>query len=169
MNLSEFAKVVAESRKKESPRMIYNASIDHAKLLFTELIQDAIERKEDIRIVSGELNPTFYGALTDDATRALDKKITIKLIVLNPDIDLTKNPFVSILLNKGGEVYKAKSKLDMPHYILVGDKRFRLELDHKQAKAVASFNNEGIGKTLKNNFDNIVFSKEVDRQIQSSQ
>jgi len=47
------------------------------------------------------------------------------------------------------------SNIKSAHFILVGDKRFRAETDHDQAKAIASFNRESIGETLSEIFTQI--------------
>ena len=78
----------------------------------------------------------------------------VKLIVLNK-IDLTGNAFYKAVAEGGGVAYKSSADYRMPHFLLVGDSQFRLELDHKQTKAVASFSNPAIGKILKSAFDDL--------------
>lgn len=164
MSLSEFSKIVADCRKKESTKIIHNASYEHARELFINLIDEARVRKEDVLITSGNLNPDFYGVLIDDTKEAIKGGVKVKLAVLNPSADIKNNPFANMVLKEGGVVYKAKGEMKYPHFILVGDKRFRLELDHEQTKAIACFNNPGIGKFLKDNFEAIASSNLVEQQ-----
>jgi hypothetical protein len=151
--MDSFTKVLVECRKKESTRMLHNASIEHAKVLFENLIDMGRELKEPIRIVSGKLNTEFYGQLTDKAEQALKENTPIELVVVDPDINLDDNPFANIIRESGGHVYQTTEKIEYPHFILVGEKRFRLETDHAQTKAVACFNNIEVGTFLHKMFN----------------
>lgn len=164
MNLPEFSKIIADCRKKESTKIIHNASYEHARELFINLIGEARVRKEDVIVASGNLNPDFYGELVDITKEAIKGGVQVRVAILNPTTDVKDNPFSAMILKEGGVVYKAKNEIRIPHFILVGDKRFRLEVDHEQSKAIACFNNRGIGEFLKNVFEKIVSSNLVERQ-----
>lgn len=152
----EFLKLVDECRRKQSSQMIHNASYEHAKVLFANLIQEAGDLKEDVIIVSGELHQDFYGSLTEETECALKKGVRVRLAVLSPGADMEQHPFVDLLRRYNATIYTPSNSLSIPHFILVGDKRFRLETDHKQTKAVASFNNQQAGAVLKDIFENCI-------------
>jgi|WetSurSiteA1Bulk_404760.scaffolds.fasta_scaffold67350_2 hypothetical protein len=157
MSSVEFSKMVSDCRKKESTQIIHNASYEHAKILFNNLIQEAGEKNEDITIVSGELFLDFYESLIPDTEKALQKGIKISLAVCNIPENFDTHPFVSLLKKYNMSIYKpVEGCVSLPHFIVVGTKRFRLEIDHKQTKAIACFNNEQIGKILKTIFDQCI-------------
>lgn len=144
---------VDNCRKNESDELIQNAAWDHAVYLFKNLLEVAAEKKESVRLISGHLNNKFYSELSDVLQKCIDANVKFELIVLDDEIDEQKNNFLQILQNyHNGEVYilPAGYKFSAPHMLLVGDKakRFRLETDHSQTKAVASFNNSSVGESL---------------------
>jgi sugar-specific transcriptional regulator TrmB len=159
--MDSFSKAVEECRKKESTRVLQNASIVHAKELFLNLIDEARAKKENVAIVSGELNREFYSQLAETTQKALSEGIQVSLLVTNPDVRLDQHPFAQTILRAGGEVYEATEKLAAPHFIVVGDKRFRVETDHDQTKAIACFNNSVVGHALRELFDTLVKSSHV--------
>lgn len=156
----EFLKLVSECRKKQSSLMIHNASYEHAKILFINLLQEASVRKEDVIITSGKLYLDFYNSLIDETEKILKNGVKIRLAVINPEPDLEQHPFVSLLRKYNATIYTATASCSLPHFILIGDKRFRLETDHEQTKAVASFNNQQIVSVLKS-----IFEESISRQI----
>lgn len=153
---SEFSKLVKYCRESLSNKLIYNASIEHAKELVKNLIEVAGERKEDIRIVTGHLHKDFYENLCDTIQDTLKKGVKVQLAVLNPDTNLTGHRFSDLIRDNGGEVFKAKEEIKFPHFVLVHDNRYRLETDHEQTKAVACFNDPRIGNFLKRHFHEII-------------
>ncbi len=154
--MSEFAELIKELRKTKSSRLIYNASIEHAQDLFSELFKEAEETKGNVKIVSGILTEDFYGQFSDTVKRIIDQGISVQLAVLSPKVNLEKHVFATSILDRGGKVFQADEELDTPHYILVGDRGFRLETDHNKTKAVASFNNPEVAKRLEIHFANLV-------------
>ena len=155
----EFTKLVERCRKNQDSRLIENAAWSHAQTLFVNLIQAAFERSrvEPIRIVTGSLNKDFYASdkIIDAIATYLSKEgANIEVVVLNSDADLTDHPFVEAVKNSGkGSVIVADANAPLqqvPHFIVVGDRRFRLETDHGQTKAIACFNNKEIGAYLIN-------------------
>lgn len=159
--MKDFSKAIEECRRRESTRILENASIEHAKELFVNLIDEGRVRKEPIAIVSGDLNQDFYGQLVDGARKALAENTKITLLITNPSFQIDNHPFAQAIHQGGGKVYKATTKTEIPHFIVVGDKRFRVETDHAQAKAKACFNNSVVGKILRKLFDNFISSGSV--------
>ncbi len=145
-----FKKMVEECRKNESPKTIFNASKDHALVLFQELFTASIEHKEDVKIISGHLDDSFYNDLSIDLESCVGKGMAVEVIVLN-DRDLSSNKFAKIIQNSDRcsiTQLPTGNKISSAHFILVGNSRFRAETDHDQAKAIASFNNPSVGETL---------------------
>lgn len=152
-----FAEFVEECRKKRSSRTIHNISKEHAAVIIKNLFQVAIEDKKNIKIVSGELDNEFYGALKDDIEVAMEKGCGVDLAVLNEHSNLDENSFASaIKSHKNGIVSQGKSPMDpCYHFVLVGDRSFRVETDHRKTKAFASFDNPEVGGFLGGYFDMI--------------
>lgn len=148
-----FVELVKDCYEKKRSRIIHNASIEHAKVLFQYLFTAATDGRKEVEIVSANLNKEFYGALVTDAQGALDKGCKVSLIVLDPETDISDNLFANTVNNHTmGKVWKSQELLKAPHFILVGDNQFRLETDHAQTKAMASFNNKEVGSFLKECF-----------------
>jgi len=136
--------------------------------LYKELLAAALEEQKDVKIVSGHLNPDFYSDLTQIAEELL-KKQKIEVIVLDTNFRIDGNIFAEmvrssgndrILVNKNSELTKA------PHFILIGEDKYRFETDHKNTKAIASFNDRRFGLFLFDTFENLKkdIAKEVTRE-----
>lgn len=151
-NKSPFDLKVARCRAKNLPDLIENAAWDHAVTLFKELLGAAAENEEMVRVVSGTLNSQFYNELSDELDACIKAGVNIELIVLDGDADLVGNVFAEkIEAYENGEAFKVAkaNKISAAHMLLIGDgRRFRLETDHEQTKAIASFNNGSMGESL---------------------
>lgn len=151
MSQGAFTKKVDLCRKNLSNELIDNAAWDHAIYLFQNLLEVAAEKKERVRIVSGTLNKAFYNSLTSALDKCINADVQIDVIIQDKATDLSDNIFVQKIKDYGkGSVYTLKEGDVIPHMLLIGDKgqRFRLEIDHSQTKAVASFNNFAMGALL---------------------
>lgn len=152
--MDEFEKMVRECRIKELPRVIENASIEHALTLFENLFDMAIEKSRDVRIVSGCLTEGFYSKLIDRALKAMDAGINVKVVVLDPShLEKDKNTFYKTIDgHRHGEVSTLSLKTEhyMPHFIVVGTEAYRLETDDKKKTAVACFKDSAIAPQLVN-------------------
>ena len=77
--------------------------------------------------------------------------------MLFPANVLEDNDFYNLVHNhKNGTTFKAINQVKIPHFILVGLDRFRVETNHKQTKAIACFKNTTIGNILNNQFEDII-------------
>ncbi|MBI5562050.1 MAG: hypothetical protein HY894_04240 [Deltaproteobacteria bacterium] len=151
-----FEALVEKCRSKRLPTIIYNASKDHAEALCKNLLQVAVEERKDVRIVSGNLDSDFYGRMEADVRKALETGCKVDLIVLNAETDLSNNAFAKAVRQMNGNVLQQSTgRIVSPHFMLVGKELFRIEKDHEQAKAIASFNNPDIGETLFKYFDEV--------------
>jgi len=150
--MDTFEERVEKYRKQESETLIDNAAWDHAQLLFKNLLEVAAEKGEPVRIITGHMNNKFYSSLVKELQDCLDKGISVEAIITDaPNIDLSTNQFARILKEKGALILAQKGEsIVAPHMLLIGDKaqRFRLEVDHQQTKAVASFGNKSMGAML---------------------
>lgn len=160
MKKSEFELKVDRCRKDGSSELIDNAAWSHAIYLFKNLLEEAADKKEDVRLVTGSLNNEFYSSLKTPLTKCIDAEVGIEVIVLDGNADLENNYFSDVVKNySNGEVLKTPDgyALDASHMLLVGNnaERFRLETDHAQTKAIASFNNSSMGKTLLSVYNDI--------------
>lgn len=157
---SAFDKKVDECRKDEKSDLIDNAAINHALYLFQNLFEVAAENEEKVRLVSGTLNNDFYSELTNKLEACIDKGVDVEVMLLNGDAEMEGNSFLDKVKEYAkGRVLTAKRGKNVPgaHMLLIGDeaKRFRLELDHEQTKAIASFNNPSMGEALNVIYDSL--------------
>jgi len=153
----KFETLVVECREKNLPITIHNASKRHALTLFKNLFQAAIVNTEPVKIVSGNLDDDFYNDLDEDLKKCLDKDISVEVFALNHR-DLQSNKFAQTLItHKNGTFnqFPIDEKVQSPHFILVGENKYRAETDHVQAKAIASFNNSSVGETLSQLFSEL--------------
>lgn len=152
-NIKSFEEKVDYCRENLAPDLIENAAVDHALYLFKSLLSVAVSEKEPVRIVSGHLKSEFYDNLSDQLDQCIDAGVDIELLILNGNVHVNNSSFASkIDTYSHGKVYKAPKgyELNAQHMLLVGDRaeRYRLETDHEQTKAVASFNGPSMGETL---------------------
>jgi len=157
MSEYDFEKTVKEYRKTESKLLIFNAKKDHALIIIRELLEEARFREEDVKIVSGKLSNDFYGKLTHLAKKCMNEGRKVDVVVLeasDPET-LKDNTFAeAVHEHQNGEVrIPAKEEdISLPHFVLVGKKRYRQETDHNSAKARATFNGEATGSFLEELF-----------------
>lgn len=149
--MSDFEKIVETCRRKSLNRDIDNSAWSHALILFKNFFLAAKEVGENVDIVTGNLNPEFYGNLSSYAQECLEAGLKVRLIVLEKNTQLTNNPFAKLIAaHKNGSIYMPnQDNLSVPHFILVGNNKYRFETDHAQTKAVANFNNPNMGGFLR--------------------
>ncbi len=153
----EFAKLVEQSCRERSPRIIHNASFDHARILIRCLLQLAGRDKAKVKLVSGSLRPEFYGELVGALRTSMDQGAQVEAIVLDAKAPLGSNQFAETIRERGKLLVNRGniSPSELPHFIVVGPDAFRMENDQEQAKAIASFNNAEIGQVLVQFFDRL--------------
>ena len=156
MEESAFKTKVDLCRKRELPDLIHNSARQHAKYLIEQLLDVAAEKHEDVRLISGELRDDFYGDLVSLFEAVKSKGANVEILVLN-NIPVEKNSLAS-WAKKQNALFRprdCREPITAPHMLLVGERghRFRLETDHAQAKAVASFNNPFMGEMLLSIYD----------------
>ena len=159
--MDSFEDKVDYCRKNDTADLIDNAAWGHAQYLFKNLLAVAAEKKEDVRIISGHLRADFYESLSKEIGDCINSGAKIDIVVLQDDIDIEEHKFAELVNNyQNGNiiVLNDKDNAEIPHMLLIGGggERFRLETDHSQTKAVASFNNEGMGRMLLNIYDDFM-------------
>ena len=147
-----FEDYVKGCARHENADIIQNASISHAKIIVDQLFESAIRHGENIRMASGRLLPEFYSDIIDKAKKVLSQRIRISVVVLDStEDDLRDNKLYSVVVNDPhGEVLTSRGSMtgEQVHYVLVGEKRYRVEIDDKTKEAIASFNDPRIGGLL---------------------
>jgi len=157
---TEFELKVDYCRQHLDSKLIDNTARGHyAAYLFKNLLEVAATEKDKVRIISGTLNASFYDQFREQIQACMDAGVEIELIVLDNPKALDENAFVNDIKNySNGSVFTSPLNpvIGAPHMMLIGEKgqRFRLEVDHTQTKAVASFNNPHMGSTLLNIYRN---------------
>ena len=151
--MDSFEKLVKYCADNDSTRIIQNASMEHAKILLRQLLLTASEKGETVRIVSGRLRRDFYNDLLAEAQKTLDR-VKVSIVVLSGD-QLDGNRFFELVRgHHNGEVVVLEQEPERwTHFIVVGDKRYRVEEDDGKQTAHASFNNEIIPQLLIDRFE----------------
>jgi len=149
--MEEFRKIVEECRKGKKNRIIHNASKSHAYILFKNLIEVAQESNEEVRIVSGCLDLSFYKDLIEVTRSCLDSGVKFTVLVTGCDLDIQSNEFAQLINGhvKGKLITNSRELNDnVPHFIIVGDNKYRLELDDELSTAIANFNDPVVADSL---------------------
>ena len=129
--------------------------MDHAKILLRHLFRAAGDHTEPVRIVSGRLRRDFYNDLVADAEQTL-QKAKVSVVVLSNE-QLKDNPFYEVVKNHpNGDVrVLGTDPVSYTHFLVVGERRYRVEHDDGKHTAYASFNNEVIPPLLIEYFDHL--------------
>ena len=151
--MKDYEKKVKKHYDSMSSSEIDNGSIEHAKIVVKYLFKMAEEKKLDVKIATGCLDGAFYSNFTESAKNILkNNKISI-ISHDEPDESIFKTLISesenASLLTAGNKV------MSLPHFILVGDKAYRIEEDNMLMTARASFNRESIGSFLASFFGDI--------------
>ena len=135
-----------------SNRLIYNADIGHAKIAVGAILDVAIEDGADVRIMTDSLRKDFYSdsELVSKVKQVLARQRKVEIIVLDKGATLDGNDFAEAVIadTKNGAILYGDGEVSAPHFIVVGDRVFRLETDHNETKATICFNNESMGGCL---------------------
>lgn len=148
--MDAFERIVRDCAKNNSTRVIENASAEHALVLIRTLFETAVRHREEVRVVSGRLLKSFYGELAKTARLALDRGVRFSVLVLNGK-QLEGNEFADVMKEhaNGSLAVLKRGDESLPHFVVVGDRRFRVEVDDELKIALASFNNDIIPPMLK--------------------
>ena len=151
-----FEDYVKRCARDEEPDAISNASIRHAKIIVRELFKSAIKNIEPVYIVSGKLDRDFYRDLVGKAQQVLEQS-RIEIIILDADEnDMEGNELFELVSSHNNGTVIAHSGLTEhhAHFVLVGNRRYRVETDDGRKDAIACFNNPSVGQVLTNAFNN---------------
>jgi len=138
------------ARKTRSRKVMSNRSIYHARHVLSELLELGLTLKEPVYIVSGTLNDYCYNDLAKFVAQYDKLGLGINVWVTDVDPSEIDNDFATALrgsincnLQKCDETDR-----DMPHFAVLGGTAYRLETEHKNAKAIFSFNDPSLGQRL---------------------
>lgn len=147
--MDSFERIVRDCAKNNRSRVIENASAEHALVLIRILFETAMRHKEEVRIVSGQLLKSFYEQLVDTACQALDRDVRFSVIVLTDSQRLKGNRFAELMTDhKNGSIAVIDADTRPPHFVIVGERRYRVEMDDERKIALASFNDDTITPML---------------------
>jgi len=165
--MDNYKKIVRESRKAKINKRFGNTSIEHAKILTSEILLDA---KHCVKILSDNFNNYFYSKLLPNIKTFLkDKKNCIEIIIgKNKD---KKNGLIDSLEKEFPEQIKVYF-LDYNDFPIDNDTKERInfivndnnsyryeysdkEVDYGIVKAIANFNNQEENEILNNVFESL--------------
>lgn len=153
--MNDFSKLVKKCSKNLENHTIFNASKDHAAILFNNLLDVSKREKESIKIFSGCYEADFYNKFVKDITEILNNDIKVELLAECKQEELHNNEFFNIVRkHKNGSVGCIK-KQSYPHFIIVGNSRYRIETDDQKKVARANFNDPINGETIVSMFNNL--------------
>lgn len=153
-----FEELVAKCKKNNSAKCIHNRSSRHALFALKKLLEVAYKKQQVIRLVSGNLGDTFYGQLNKNIKSCLQTGCSVELVITYPSTEVRDSSFIQTILSNGGHVKQAQdaSMNDCPHFMLVGNKSFRLETNHELSEAEVCFNDSVIGRFLLSKFKDLL-------------
>ncbi len=145
---------VEKCDKKNLDEDIHNASEDNALFLFQALLNRAIKKKQDVKIISEFLLARFYNKLTNELqTLANNNKLEV---IAEKEVDNKENnKFYQSIKDKRIFLSATKRFRSLPNFIVVGDSAYRYETDRVSTKAIANFNNKSMGEFLIDMFNDI--------------
>ena len=157
-----YKKYVVELADSESPKLISNGDVSHARILIRQLL---LRGDEKIRIFSGYLKDIIYSEedIIESLKAFLEKPNTeLKILLQSPEEDSTfkEREFYKVCKGKKNceiRVIPEGSELkDMKaHFITMDKKSYRFCADRTNFKAVASFNRPKIVEKLNEIFDEL--------------
>lgn len=154
--MDSFERLVRDCAKNNRSTVIENASQEHALVLIRVLFETALRHKEEIRIVSGSLLKPFYEQLVDTARQALDSGVRFSVLVRNGK-QLEGNRFAELMTeHKNGSIATLEDDDNKgPHFVVVGARRYRVEMDDERKIALAAFNDDTIAPLLQKLHDGL--------------
>jgi hypothetical protein len=156
---SEFEKLVQKYAKSLENYTIFNASTAHAIILFKNLLEVAAREKRPVKIFSGCFDPMVYDSLVEQMKKVIVANVRISLTSECEGTKLQGNSFVeTIKAYTNGTVISLERKIRAPHFILVGNSSYRVELDDALKSATANFNDPATGATLDSLYDRLVIT-----------
>lgn len=169
-----FKQDVANNMSKRLKKEMYCSNWFHDICVFKELLHEARRRKtKEIKIVSGQLYGKFFTELSDDFSLCLEEGIIPKIIVLHPLFNIEQSKLAKKIKHHIIEFEKKHNtgikvedyiikpppnvSVDIrhPHFVLLDDNCYRLELSHSKTTAIANFNDYVIGSFLKKTFNEL--------------
>lgn len=153
--MKSFKILVEKCAKNLETHTITNSSEEHALLLFEKMLEVAVREKQDIKIFSGCLEENFYTKLIEKAKQVLDQGNAISIVIANSkQKDINTHAFIKALKPYKGKGFEVKTltgnnkNAKFPHYLLVGNATYRVEIDDGLRKAIANFNDPQTGKLI---------------------
>ena len=162
--MKDYTKVVEECRKNLIPRKISNASLEHASVLFDNLLQLAIDNKLPVKIVTGCLEKPFYEKISNKVKDVLESGNRVDIIALCNKEKLQHSDLAKMVnehTHGSVKLLSADKEHNQQHFILVGDKSYRIEFSDRDKIAEANFNNELVGEFLQGEFETLSKQQEI--------
>jgi len=162
--LKEYQALLEKSASTDSKWPVFNGGKEHAAILMSIIFKYA---KDYVYLYSYSLSPElsrldiYYESLNECINRGVKVKLLLQSSEAfdkdNPSIDIIrKNPSNIILLTEKQDKNLKKSLNEMDiHFAVSDNKRYRLEYNIKDRKAISSFNDPSVANTLKNAFESV--------------
>ncbi|MDR2651411.1 MAG: hypothetical protein LBC68_03730 [Prevotellaceae bacterium] len=157
--LLEYKRMLDKSVNENSNWPIFNEGKEHAAILMATIFDCA---KEYVYLYCNALNPQlssidmYYDALEKCIQRGVPIRLALQsqdaLDVNNPAINLIQNSDknkVVVLTEENDNLLKSNLNNMEIHFAVSDDKRYRMEYDKTNMKAISSFNDEKVALTLK--------------------
>lgn len=158
-----------------SDQIIENKDERHCRTLILTLLEK-VTPQNYIGLFTGLMDASIYDNLIVTAIKKhLDQKVPFKLLFQNePSNDFKDTVFYkTVLSNKQYtelidiRILKSTFSTYDQHILTISDKACRLEVDHAQKRAYASFFNNGLGKKIRESFEKL-FSDDFSYSLPAS-
>ncbi len=145
-----FLDLIRTYKKKRCSCEIINNSFNNAVSLSNELLILAGDKQEDVRIVTGSLPDVFYDQLVPGLHYCMVKGSKIEVLVLDANAITIRSSFRRALERYKFDVIQSEMPLpkNLPHFMLVSDRRYRLRSDGSKQGAIGNFNDKKLGRKL---------------------
>ena len=150
----DFRRLVDRCADSDRNFTIHNSSEDHARVLFEKLFSVARKKKEQIRIFSGRCDSNFYDGFVETIRGILESGGRVDVLAACKKSDLDSNRFFqTVKKHRNGSAKTVRGLDHVPHFIVVGNSRYRFEIDDVFKSAKANFGDSLTGTILTTLFD----------------
>lgn len=135
--------------RENSDEIISNSSSKHAIVLLKNFFQEA---RSSIYIFCGNLSKTVYDDIhvVDAMRAALERGIEVAVIICQEKPESTL--FSELLKQYGKRIFCKIADNEINHFCVIDGRRYRLETDQMEKKAIACANSREIGSSLQKIF-----------------
>lgn len=162
---AEYYDIVRQCADQDLSLELTNKHIEHASILFNAALRHT---RRGMDILTGTMPELFLEKIGVELKSALDRGISVRIIVIKPIIESLRQsfaPYGGIKIFQVPEEIRPEIARDMPHFYVSDDRRYRLEFKHDIDKdfekhpdidARANFNQPDVVSKLRRAFNDLM-------------